>query len=609
MIVPGVRVRFGPFHVSKNGGVSRARFFVTILARSPATYADGRFIGASQEFREIGRGGLSTLETDDGGEDFYVIATLPSVFNAIKINAFINGLTRTATYPPGCADLKPAAGTPDLDNECLQGAVNPTGVVVPNVLPVAVIYEPPGNCSFATLTQEHTAGTTLTVQTANTDVTRSLNDPGLLASAFGSQLTDLTERKLSQNTRRSALTVSRSVTFSTPLGPSGNPLCGDPNGTVSPRDHSGPGEGDTFLLLVNPAFVYWNSFGSSNFVLAPPGKLKGLPPQQLVPVTASTLATPEGRRALRDQTNGALDLTEEQARAILKLDGLALVCPPNVAASSCQRRIPVRYLDLEEPIVSLAARQTSTGDVSFTQVFDANNQACDDIASTTSESEDPELSVRIIGTALQFDIGASFGASDDKVLSKLGEKILGTSLSSIFGGVKTTATTTYSTCRSLASTAADSQVQHYFVRDTNSNIAFKVLYDSFFSTVAFEPVSAGNGNVLSAAVRQLHLPSLDWEMKSISAEERQGREVPADILASLKNLGVTRLELAPSSDYVVPFGFDKGLPIGMRIEDRTLGLSGRTSARRSHASVALLYGLDARGARVAQIWLWAGAGQ
>src|SRR5215831_19691684 len=157
----------------------------------------GTFIGAQSDLVEIGRGDF-VLSGTTSSTYVYVQATLPSVLTAVQLQASIKDgqgrFVKSSNFPDKCSNLPASAKDPsNLDESCLQVAVNPLAVVVPHVIPLSIIYEPPGNCSWANLTEAHTAGTAITVQTTQFSSTQTIHD----ASVFGFELdkSNVTEAK------------------------------------------------------------------------------------------------------------------------------------------------------------------------------------------------------------------------------------------------------------------------------------------------------------------------------------------------------------------------------------------------------------------------------
>src|SRR4030095_16574960 len=138
--------------------------------------------------------------------------------------------------------------------------------------------------------------------------------------------------------------------------------------------------------------------------------------------------------------------------------------------------------------------------------------------------------------------------------------------------------------------------------DSNSNIAALPVYDTYFGTLAFVPLPAGMGFVRNEGIRRLELPSLVWEVSRAVGPSVEASP-PSPVAARLNQLGVARLELAPSADYAVPQGLTKGLPPGVEVDPVQPNLRGRVRSTVARPTLGLVYGRDSANHAVAAIWV------
>lgn len=179
-VLPAAQVNFGPFRLLVGNqeldpagpNPVEATFRVKVFGRSPAG-------GEAPALVELGSSSR-TLRIDHVGtvtENLVVTVTLPGVFTAVQIVAEIEmfGSRKTETFPStACAD-------PVRDDACMLAAVNPIGFLAPNVFPLAIVYEPPGNCSFANLTNTDTAGVRVVLEQSTATTLNRLHDVKVLA--------------------------------------------------------------------------------------------------------------------------------------------------------------------------------------------------------------------------------------------------------------------------------------------------------------------------------------------------------------------------------------------------------------------------------------------
>src|SRR5690349_12149977 len=174
LVTPSQRVRLGPFHLSTSIDQTptvqfRASYSVTVSARLPANFPNNGPGDPDLNLHPIGS--TSVAISQDGDErDIYVDAMLPAAFNIVQIEARVGGPVGDAkfsVYPPNCSGAPSSAGD---DKQCLLIVVIPFEWITPKIVPLAIVYEPPGNCSWARLTAETWAGTTARLDTSDSQV-------------------------------------------------------------------------------------------------------------------------------------------------------------------------------------------------------------------------------------------------------------------------------------------------------------------------------------------------------------------------------------------------------------------------------------------------------
>jgi hypothetical protein len=486
-VVPNAKVRFGPFHLKKtsliipSGDSPTATFTVSVWARSPAVYgANGAFLGAQINLVKIAE---ETRQITDNykEEDIYVTAKLPSVFTAIQLRASVddNSLSPgTASYPAACGNLPTTAGDPAaLDAPCLQAAINPMMVVSPHWLPLSILYEPPGNCSWANLTQEHTAGAAITVQQTTSNSSNTVSDSGFY---WDQQHADYTSEKLSATSRRTQVTVKRTGSVGTrlglPLSNPGNPECNVPHASVPPRPDAGPGRGDLFVLLQNPSLLYWDTANMTNTAFSP-----WSPPdtdESMVLVTAQQIATGTGLPP-------GVSFTAEERDALLALD--PFVASPT-AIPPASRFIPL------DVTVKLGAGVPYEQTQSRALVLDGGQTLTELTQSKSSSStSDPVVDLTMKGLAWGSSAAASAGAS--AALGALGggfadmaSKVGTLSLPELYKDKSTTTVvTSYGRSTLIEKTDGQAVTQQFYVQETGQGMTFALYYDSLFGTYAFGP--------------------------------------------------------------------------------------------------------------------------
>ena len=606
MIVPSAKVRLGPFRISKQverlSGVNpvSANFIVTVWARSPALYdASGQFAGARRGMVQIGAASRILGGTDNEDAVLYVTATLPGVYTAVQIRASVGPLGGASRFPADCGDLPASAAAPEvLDKPCLQVAVNPLAVLVPKVVPLAIVYEPPGNCSWANLTNSHAAGSAITVEESTSTSARTITDAQVVVQVDHS---DFTEEKAKATSRRSQVTVSRSQSVGTeiglPLESPGNPQCNNPDAAVPNRPNAGPGKGDLFVMLYEPPLIYWNTENMSNFVFldqAVPGH-----PRQYLVATATQIATGQGLPP-------GVSFTPAEAQAILDLD-------PFTNPAWSPTTLPARMIFLNEVWAisqGLAVEQNqSQRQVTVGEIKDAVRNA------DTSSRDDVDFPTKL--TLLALNLGASAAAeagigmalewmatqwADPSAagFDDLDETIKGISVPNLFGiQNQTTVTTTYTRSVAIEASEETAITQNFHIKDRNQGMRVALFYDALFGTFAFVPWPETMGVARERGVRRL--PSLTWSLTA-TPEGRVLERMSPELRTQIAEAGGARVLAAPTRAYDVPAPLAKGLPSGFRLDLATGTLRGRIAARTQTAQALYIVSND-QGRPVAQLWL------
>jgi hypothetical protein len=492
-VVPNAKVRFGPFHLKKSvlvfgqGDGPTATFTVSVWARSPAVYdGSGAFIGAQPNLVKIAEETRQIAE-NNREEDLYVTAKLPSVFTALQLRASVDdnsGTPQISSNPPACGSVPQSSSDPTgLDTPCLLAALNPMAVVSPRWLPLSIVYEPPGNCSWSNLTQQHTAGAAISVQQTTSTSSNTVSDAGFFWDQTHS---DYTSEKVSASSRRTQVTVKRSGSFGTrlglPLSNPGNPECNIPTATVPPRPDAGPGRGDLFVLLKNPSLLYWDDANMTNTAFSPFASPPGAA-ESMVLATAHQIATGTGLPP-------GVSFTDEERDALLALDPF-VASPTRTPPAS--RFIP---LDVVFELSSgVAVEHTLSQEVEVTvgQTLTQRTQS-----KSSSSNSDPVVDLTMKG--LKFGSSAAAGAGAGAALAALNGdfadmagKIGSLSLPELYKDKSTTTVvTSYGKSTLLEKTDGHAVTQQFYIQDTGQGMAVALYYDNIFGTYAFGPAPAGS---------------------------------------------------------------------------------------------------------------------
>ena len=596
------QVTFGPFHLSHASDVvgkavpPPATFRVEVWARSPAFYGpDGKFAGANLQLHLIGSASATLSGAEDSTKDLYVTARLPGMVSSLQFRASVNSTLATKSFPASCGDLPPLNGSASLDAACMQAGVNPLAVVNPHITPLAIIYEPPGNCSFAKLTQTDVVGSTLTATQTSSTSTNTLVDPGVIASALGTPNQNFTTQTSAPNSRTARLTLSQSQTFGTLLS-SGLPgTCNQLGASVPPRPNSGPGNGDVFLLLINQSMIYWDQGGLSNFLFGPPIGSK------LLVVPAWELKTPAGLQQIQSENN--ITITSDEAAAILALDPLVTATPVTNSAGVgpfANPSLPMRFIPLNQPSISLASGLSANFSVTRDQTVSADQQSCglyNTVSNTDSVGLTQKFAVQAGETILGFVIGDALGGG--KLSDAIGGAIKNIGADQILGQTKTSVTVGLNSCKGLTNVSEDTNTQNVFLKDTNTGINVAPYYDAFFGTIAYVPLPAGMGILTDTATLSAKLPNFVFKVQARLNSDIHV-SLPDELKLKVASFGSVSLKPAPVTTYQVAKDTLKVLPAGLQLDSQG-NLTGKLGALQNGQVLYML--TDGTGKPVAQLWV------
>jgi hypothetical protein len=596
------RVIFGPFHLTRrinlaDGSTTAApssTYHVEVWARSPAFYgADGRFAGTNLQLRMIGSATATLRGNDDADQDLFVATTLPGMVNALQFRATVNSTVAVRAFP-GCSDLPPAGGSASLDAACLQAGVNPLAVINPHIMPLAIIYEPPGNCSYAGLAQTDVVGTTLSAAETSSTATQVLVDPGVIASATGAHPQNFSYQESAAGERIARLSLSQSQTYGTALSSGLPENCRQPGASVPQRANSGPGNGDVFLLLINQPLIYWDQGSLSNFLFGPPivGTTK------LLEIFAWELKSPAGLQKI--QAENHVTITPDEAAALLKLDPLALTPAQETRAGAGPflfPPLPQRLIPLQQPSISVAAGLSAGFSATRDQVVSADNRSCL-LANTVSNTDSVGLTEKLAFAAGKSLLQVLGGAGAD-IAAAIGGGIGSLSPGQLIGETKTTVTLGFNSCKGLTQLSQNTDTQVAFLKDTNNGINAAAYYDSFFGTIAYVPLPLGMGVLTN---QQAYSPTLPNFVFSVQARFNSDvhLSLPDEVGRKLASLGHTSLEPAPADNYMVPRNIGKGLAAGLELDARG-NITGKLGTLQNSQGLYIVR--DNLGKPVALLWV------
>ena len=518
-VLPGGRVRVGPFHIRQTdrdlGGplFGPARYVIRLLGRSPAVYepvtgGGARFVGADTTLREIARQEVSVSRTSQ--QDVYLTASLPGVFTALQVDAEIVGNARAA-FPSGCGSLSAASASAPatlsaLDDQCIQAVVAPTGILQPRYLPVSILYEPPGNCSWSNLTQQSIAGSVHGVTQESDTQTTTLRDVGPF---WDVQHTEQWNRNVSATTRALETRVAQGESFGTrlgvPISAPGDSRCNNPGVVIPPRPDGGPGRGDVFVLLKDPQLLAWTTGSASNVAMRPGTG------SNLVRVTAHQIATGVGLPP-------GVSFTEGDRRALLSLDPFIHATDPYV------RDVAGRVTDVR------VAPSPALGSSRYVFLQHVRALGAGLSIEHTLSQQMQLTSGQTLSAATRQQVSAASGDGAASILLSGVEKAatgLATAVGSLvpvpgFGALAGavvdgvfplyTNTTTRSVVTTLTATSlherldASSVAQQFHLQDTVEGISVEMYYDRLFGTYVFRRMGAGTGAPVLYVPRPVVIP-------------------------------------------------------------------------------------------------------
>lgn len=499
-VLPGARVRLGPFHLVKternydNPAGTPATFTIRVMARSPALYdtaPDGsaRFLGAQASLREIGRS--QVVLVGRATTDAYVTVTLPSVFTALSVTASVG--TASASWPSGCGSL-PATSTSAVslleayDQSCIQAVVTPTGVLQPAWLPVAILYEPPGNCSWTNLTQRNIAGSVHGITQESDVQTTTIHDEGMF---WDRQHTQRWTRAVSTDHRALEARVGTAITAGTRLAASpnssGNPLCSVPGANVPARPDGGPGRGDVYVMLHNPQLLAWSTGGASNVTMRPGTSY------DLRTVTALQIATGAGLAS--DER-----FTDDDRRALLSLDPFVDAADPlvrdgagrvtDVRVRSATTLAGDRFVPLGVtlgPAAGLSLDYLENHELTLTSGQSLSQATRSAVSSATGP--DPVATVALSGVQLAATNLASAAASLVPLpgFAALAGQVVGSVFPLYTNSTQVTTVTTLTSTTLNQQLSGTDVAQQFHLQDTRAGLSVSLYYDRLFGTYVFLP--------------------------------------------------------------------------------------------------------------------------
>ena len=528
-IVAGANAYFGPFSVNLTNGGSAPiysgtvtqTYTVTIYASSPGQVASSTPLS----FTQVGQV-TRTLTASLGKKvtsTFTIPVNLTSVFTDVKIVAQFSpgplgshptGPT-TVTYPSGsCGSTTP--GLNSTTDTCMQGAVNPTGVLVPDVMPISIIYEPPGNCSWSNLTFSSELGTGMGMTQANSTATQVLANYSAAGGLFSSSsnTTQTAGNGTSATFNFSSNTTQAfGTSFGLPLQAPGNPSCNAGIQVGNIANTNGPGIGDQFVFVVQPTFLYWDTNGLTTFRLS----------TQQAPGTQETMGTafirqidpvrPSLRPSFLANLNGA------QLQAVRALDPMApnhTGKPPTLSsgdpiACTSGASLPAsRFVYLGRRCLSAGtSTQASQGTTYDSTTQSTLMSGMQSVMGSSGNQATKNIST-IVGAfagAVSLISGGGTAAFDTfgKVSSAFDMYV-------VHDSTTTTVTETTTTNTNLSSSQNNSYAQSFFLRDQNREVDLDIYYDSFFGTMAFNPISSCSAPRLGNAcyMTKFTAPSYAW---------------------------------------------------------------------------------------------------
>lgn len=510
-ILPGANVTFGPYSISlRNTGISPLNvgpvshtYTITVLASTPG------LVAGSSPLSFVTLGTATKTLTAALGKTATGSITVPvvmsSVFMDVKVVAtFSPGpfgrpdsfqFPRVVTYPSGtCGQVTP--GLLSTTDTCMQAAVNPTGLLVPDVMPLSIVYEPSGNCSWSNLTFSSTIGTGLSVGASDSTATNTLWNYSAAGGIF-SDSSNTTQTVINAQSSTSTFTSTTSQAFGSstglPIQSPGNPNCnsGIPVGDTSATN--GPGIGDQFVFVVQPTFLYWDTAGQTSFRLS----------SQQAPGTVETIGTAYTRQIDPSRPSLAPSfmsrLTPTQLQAIRGLDPFApvmsgaLPAPQSsmpVAAPSGAPLSPDRYIFLGRRCIGAGSGSETSQGTRFDSVAQTNlSNGFQSINSSSGNQATKNISLVVGGFVGLVTLATGGGA---KAFDNFGKASSVFDQYVVHDSTTTTINENITTNRSATTSAITSFAETFFLKDQNRETDVDLYYDSFYGTIAFNELSCCN---------------------------------------------------------------------------------------------------------------------
>jgi hypothetical protein len=357
---------------------------------------------------------------------------------------------------------------------------NPTQVVSPLMVPIAIIYKPPGDKSWSKMTVTDNSGATLATTTTNTTSMSSQEKFGFQGTPFYYQGPQLQTKKIS------AAGITQNWNAKQVF-------------SVTNNKPGGPGRGDLFIAVTRPALgIFRGSAGDEDFQLLCGAGVAcaGLVADQCV---AQVSMDPNPNRSDR---NGAIavfsveDLTAPSPgspwAALKPIESAALRALDPLAGNPTATLALPRYAYVTTYEVQTSGSQTcQEQDNGHTHVVSATD------TQSTSETSDPDA----------FSLSIQFGAIAGQSLKASG--ILSGAVASVLPGIFTDRTdetvTTSVEYKTEGTNAVGGDVSTQFCLDgshAGKTLCTQVFYDLFFHTFAFSdcsPAAEVGASVLRAA--------------------------------------------------------------------------------------------------------------
>lgn len=525
IISPSAEIEIGPIELKRTGrgGIANGTdtFRISVLARSPAVYTDtasgdAQFVGANRGLREVGF--LETSVSGSATRTVYVKAKLPSVFNALKIVASVG--EEDAEFPAQCNSLPNFSSTgvarDDLDSDCLHAVLAPSSVTNVDFLPIGIIYEPPGNCSWSRLTNETTSGVAVVTSSGTTTNTETLVDSGFFWEPSKSY------NSVHRNSKNSAveLSVTESGAEGTELAGSsnnpGDPTCNVFGGVPAQRAH-GPGFGETFVILPYAQFLTWHTAGLAASTLAPVDipRLSSAPEgHNLEPL----LVKAKELRGEGEITQG-LDIPREARDAILALSPFQ----PDEGGSVKIDMDPERFIYLATKPLPANTGYEHTNERREDAFVETIQEYENKLSNSTNVDRDIALDLAMAGLTLAASKGLAAAASgsvkgfanyaegewqipsdSDPALSdeeksfgifRKAAKDIKLNIPTLYRDTTTTSTTVFFTrSQAIMEKAGRALIQAFYIKDTARPMNVCIYYDRMFNSYAFVPAVVGVDN-------------------------------------------------------------------------------------------------------------------